>query len=438
MRRPADRLSAIVLAVGSLGMPVVAAGPAVEPLPIEAITLPIGHARVLDSGPVRRIAVGNGKIIQATALDQSQVLLLPEAEGQSSLHLWPRRNPMRRYLITVVPRDLSGQLDEIRQMIGPASNLRVRQAGEALLIEGEGLSVAQQGQLQAIVKRHPQVIDMASQPGSERMIAMDVQVIEIKKSVLKKIGVRWSGSSAGPSFGVIGDLHRSQALTQGTLASELGLVARPAVSPFATTFGIASSISSMLDYLVQNGDAVILAEPRLSCRSGGSARFVAGGELPIPTTGGLGAVTVSFKEYGVKFDFSPTAGSDGMIAAQIATEVSAIDFEVQVKEVPGLIKRRAETEVNLQENQTLVIAGLLSEDTSRHVDKVHGLGDIPILGQLFRSRDYRASQTDLAVFVTPRFVNDPATDAAVRPSGGQAIPDAQAARDASLRLQILE
>ena len=99
----------------------------------------------------------------------------------------------------------------------------------------------------------------------------------------------------------------------------------------------------MLDFLVQNGQASVLAEPRLSCRSGGSAKFIAGGELPIPMSGGLGTVSVSFKEYGIKFDFSPTAMPGGLVAARIATEVSSVDFEVQVKDVPGIIKRRAET-----------------------------------------------------------------------------------------------
>ena len=161
----------------------------------------------------------------------------------------------------------------------------------------------------------------------------------------------------------------------------------------------------MINLLAKNGDAVVLAEPRLSCRSGGSARFVAGGELPVPFASGLGTVSVGFKEYGVKFDVSPVASESGVIAAKIATEISAINFEIQVQDVPGLVKRRAETEVNLRENETLVIAGLLSEDSSKSIDKVPGLGELPILGKLFRSREFRDRKTDLVVFITPRFVD---------------------------------
>jgi pilus assembly protein CpaC len=160
----------------------------------------------------------------------------------------------------------------------------------------------------------------------------------------------------------------------------------------------------VINLLVQRGDATVLAEPSLSCRSGGSARFVAGGELPIPYSSGLGATSVVFKEYGVKFDVSPTASSEGVIAAKIATEISAVNFDVQVKDIPGISKRRAETEVNLRENETLIIAGLLSEESTRSIDQVPALGDLPVLGSLFRSRAFRDRQTELVVFITPRFV----------------------------------
>src|SRR5690606_41957640 len=140
------------------------------------------------------------------------------------------------------------------------------------------------------------------------------------------------------------DLQCCAACRGAGAAAEAGLGVRSRVGPFASALGVAASITSMINLMVQNGDAVVLAEPRLACRSGGSARFVAGGELPIPQSSGLGATSVSFSEYGVKFDVSPVASESGVIAAKIATEISAIDFEVLVQEVPGLLTRRAETE----------------------------------------------------------------------------------------------
>ena len=232
----------------------------------------------------------------------------------------------------------------------------------------------------------------------------------------------------GPAFTVVGDLHRSDRLRPGGSADGIpGVPIQQRVAPFATAFGIASSITSMINLLVQSGDAVVLAEPSLSCRSGGSARFVAGGELPIPYSAGLGAVSVTFKEYGVKFDINPVASESGVIAAKIATEISAINFEVMVRDVPGITKRRAETDVNLREHETLVIAGLLTEDSARNVDRVPALGELPVLGQLFRSRAFRDRQTELVVFVTPRFADPIAAPAATAPGALTAGPSASGA-----------
>ena len=125
----------------------------------------------------------------------------------------------------------------------------------------------------------------------------------------------------------------------------------------------------------------------------------------MPFSGGLGATGVTFREYGVKFDVSPVASESGTISARIATEISSVNFDVAVREVPGLSKRRAETEVNLREHETIVIAGLLSEDVTHQVDKVPAMGDVPLLGPLFRSRLFRERKTELVVLITPYFLD---------------------------------
>ena len=135
----------------------------------------------------------------------------------------------------------------------------------------------------------------------------------------------------------------------------------------------------------------------------------------------------------MKFEINPVASETGVISAHIATEVSAINFDVTVREIPGLSKRRAETEVNLREHETLVIAGLMSEETSRSIDRVAGLGELPILGALFRSRQFRDRQTDLVVFITPRFV-----DTASEVGGDTASATALRADQARTRLRTID
>jgi pilus assembly protein CpaC len=397
------RIARRVFVAVSMAWCALAAADSSQPAP-ESLNLYVGEVRVLRVGELRRIAIGNGKVLQASALDAGQLLLIPEAPGQSSLYLWTRDGSERQITVSVVPADASRMLDEVRAMLGETPGVGSRIVGDKVVIDGSGVSEEQAARIAEVAARYPQIVNLVSRVGRERMIEMDVRMVEIRRDAMESLGVRWSASAQGPSFGLIGDLKRSQPFGPGGAAAQAGLETRARVSPFATTLGIATSISSMINLMVQNGDAVVLAEPRLACRSGGSARFVAGGELPIPKTSGLGASSVSFREYGVKFDVSPVASESGVISARIATEISAIDFEVQVQDVPGLIKRRAETEVNLRENETLVIAGLLTEESSRSIDRLPGFGELPILGPLFRSRSFRDRRSDLVVFITPRFV----------------------------------
>ena len=403
-----------------------------------ALNLYVGQARVLQAGDVRRIVIGNGKVIQATALDDGQVLVIPESPGQSTLHLWGKDGVERGFVVTVIAADAARILSEIRAMLGSATNLGARVVGDKIVIEGGNLTEEQATRLVEVGKRYPQIVNLVSRVGFERMIAIDVRMVEMRRDQLENIGIRWSGSVTGPNFDVVGDLHRSRALQPGGSAEGApGVEVRQRVAPFATALALATSITSMINLMVQNGDAVVLAEPSLSCRSGGSARFHAGGELPIPYASGLGNVSVVFKEYGVKFDISPLASETGVIAAKVAAEISSINFDVVVKEVPGITKRRAETEVNLRENETLVIAGLIAEESSRSIDRVPALGELPVLGQLFRSRAFRDRQSELVVFITPRFV-DPLPPQATRTvsrgnaSGGPTASGASGATAASV------
>jgi len=412
-------------------------GPSVSPVHASQalpLHLYVGQAFVLNEPGVKRIAVGNGKVVQATALDARQILLLPEAPGQTALVLWGPRGVERHYTIHVAAADIGQLLLEVRSLLGPASGVEVRVVGDRVVLEGRRIGEEASARLAEVIKRYPQVVNLVQRVGNERMIGMDVRMIEIKRDVLRNIGVKWNGTADGPSVGIIADLVRSPELRPGGAAQgAAAMEVRPRIAGVAGAISIASSVTSMLNLLVQNGDAVVLAEPRLSCRSGGTARFVAGGELPIPYSSAVGHTSVTFKEYGIKFDVAPIAGDDGMIAARIATEISSVDFGVVVREVPGLSKRRAESDVNLRENETLVIAGLLNEDVRRSIDRVAAMGDLPVLGPLFRSKLFRDQKTELAVLITPSFL-DSADDA------GRQRGDELRGRAAGLieRLRMLE
>ena len=391
---------------------------------IETITLSLGQGHLMEVGQVLRIALGSGRVLQANWLDDRQLLLIPEAPGETTLHLWLKGGGIRKYQILVTESNSVRLAQDMNLLLGENSGVRARALGDRILLEGQNPTEEGAWRAAELVKRYPQVISLVSRRGYEQMINLEVKMIEIGRNALKQLGVRWQGGGAGdwavsgPSFGVIGDFKRSGAfLPEGGAAATRGFAVAPRIHPFATSASMVSSLSSMIDLMVQNGDAAVLAEPRLSTRSGGKARFVAGGELPIPVLSANGAANVDFKEYGVRFEVEPVVNAQGVISASLHTEVSSIDDEVTVMGVPGLRKQSSNTDVNLRPGETLVIAGMVRNEMSGAITKIPGLGDLPILGHLFRSKRFRQRESEMVVLITPRLSeqgSSPAVDPRVQ------------------------
>ena len=386
---------------------------------VETITLSLGQGHLMEVGQVLRIALGSGRVLQANWLDDRQLLLIPEAPGETTLHLWLKGGGIRKYQILVTESNSVRLAQDMNLLLGENSGVRARALGDRILLEGQNPTEEGAWRAAELVKRYPQVISLVSRRGYEQMINLEVKMIEIGRNALKQLGVRWQGGGAGdwavsgPSFGVIGDFKRSGAfLPEGGAAATRGFAVAPRIHPFATSASMVSSLSSMIDLMVQNGDAAVLAEPRLSTRSGGKARFVAGGELPIPVLSANGAANVDFKEYGVRFEVEPVVNAQGVISASLHTEVSSIDDEVTVMGVPGLRKQSSNTDVNLRPGETLVIAGMVRNEMSGAITKIPGLGDLPILGHLFRSKRFRQRESEIVVLITPRLSEQGSSPAA--------------------------
>jgi pilus assembly protein CpaC len=384
----------------------VAAAPTMA-LDTRELTLFKGEARVLDEPNIRRMAVGDGEVLSASLLDGRQVLLLAEEEGQSSLHLWRRDGSETSYSISVASSDSGRMLSEVRALLGDAANVTARIVGDKIVLEGKDLTGEQARRIEEIGKRYPQLVNLISMVGLERMVAIDVSILEFRKSALRDLGIRWNTRGVnGPNYGIIGDIHRSDSLGAGGAgAGRLpGAPTGNLVAPFASYFGLSSTITSVINAAVNNNDATFLAEPRLTTKSGSTAKFLAGGEVPIPLANGFGNVTVQFKQYGVKLEVSPIVSDSGVVTTSVMTELSAIDSSFAVGELPAFITRRTETEVNLRAGQALVISGLFDGSSTKSLEKVPGIGDIPVIGELFRSRNYRRNKTELVIFLTPRVI----------------------------------
>ncbi len=369
----------------------------------------VGDTRIVEA-VTRRVAVGNGQVVSFTTVGPSQLLVLANAPGTSSVTLWLRDGRQHRMTVTVSEANLDVVLENVRNMLQGTQNVSARVAGNKIVLEGDRVSDADQERVATIVETFGGlVLNFVGKVGWEQMVYFDVKIIEIRRTALRDLGIRWDDRFNGPSVGVIADFDTNDLfrVLPPPDAGIDGLQSLPLprrVWPPKTYSGLTTIINSRIEALEQKGDAQTIAQPTLSCRSGGNARFVSGGEVPIPVTDGLGSTDVEFKEYGIILDVKPVADRSGTIYAQIDTEVSQIDPSVTVLGVPGFLKRQSKAEINMREGETIAMAGLVNRQRSNDKQQVPGLGSIPLVGSAFRTTGKREIETELVVLITPRIV----------------------------------
>lgn len=388
----------------------------------EALTLQVGETLVLAAPEVARVAVGDSRVANAAAADRREVLVFGRAAGSTSLHIWLEDGTRRAYAVRVEPAGMRRIRDELAALLERIPNARSLIVGERIVIEGEDLSDSDQRRIAALAQRYPEVIDFTSRIGWDRMVLLDVQVVELPRSTLREWGVRWDGTSQGGlAAGLAWD------------AAGSGVAARPGEAPIdaafpaasaAGYFGVNALLSARLHALSQNGDAVMLAQPQLLARSGATANFLAGGEVPYATVDANGNSTTIFKPYGVSLKITPHVERNGNVRSRIEVEVSSVDPSITAPGGPALSVRRAATEFNVRSGQTLVLGGFLSREQSTDLQRLPGLGDIPVLGALFGSRRFQQRETELAIFVTPVLAGADHPDMAERVARGREALDA--------------
>lgn len=370
----------------------------------------VGESRVFPTPGVGRIAVGNGAILTAAALDNREVILFANAVGTSSLFVWNADGRYQRLKVVIVPGDTSRYAREISSFVAKMPGARTSIIGDKVIVEGDALSDLDIAKIDELSKRYPQVVNFTNRLGWEQMILMDVKVVEFPVNELREIGVKWGATGGAAIGGIWAPGSRGNPIDYA-----LGVAGGPvttAVAGAALTYpvelkvlsAINAGLGGQLNLMAQNGKASILAEPQLSARNGSKASFLAGGEFPYSVSSSNGP-TVMFKPYGIKLDITPHADRNGVVRATIESEVSNIDTSISTTAGPALSTRKTSTEFNVKSGETLVLSGLVSRKTSTSIDKVPGLGDIPILGALFRSTRFQNDETELVVFVTPTVVD---------------------------------
>ncbi|MBA5776232.1 type II and III secretion system protein family protein [Stappia sp. F7233] len=376
----------------------------------------LGRSVVINLGEeVTDVLVSNPEVADAVVRDTRRVFVLGNKTGQASLFLFGVGGAQVASFDLLVEQDTS-DLNAILRRIVPDSNITAEAINGSIVLSGTAATPADAQRAADVAVRFSKnedkekaVLNTIAVAGKEQ-VYLKVTVAEVERSTIKQLGVNLAGTIGFGNYLV--DFNNSPPFTvNSNVVGQSSLLG--GFSAGATTIG------AEIEALQRDGVIRTLAEPTLTAISGENASFLAGGEFPIPVAQDNNTLTVEFKKFGVGLDFTPIVQSGGNISLHVKTEVSEITQEGAVDlrdiSIPGLKVRRAESTVEMPSGGTLVLAGLLRESYKQDLNGVPGLMQVPILGALFKSRDFLRQQTELVVFVTPYLARPVARTKLARP-----------------------
>ena len=408
------------------------AGPAIDGGARQALTLEAGSGRVLTLGaPTANVFVADPTVAAVRPASATSLFVFGVSAGRTTLAaLDADGHVVAQYELTVrLSSFAANEAEGAVARLMPGTRVHVSPQAKGLLLTGQVGSAADAARAVSILKGYMaegQLVENQLSVRSAVQVTLRVRVVEMSRTVTRELGINWQ------AIGTVGKLGRFTS----TFAS-----ANPLAFAAATATRIGGSIvdragtsdiNGFVDALAQDNLARILAEPNLTVMSGEPASFLAGGEFPIPVAQQLNTISIEFKKYGVALRFVPTVLSDGRINLHVNPEVSQLSDQGSVKlgagnasiSIPALTVRRAETTVELGSGQSFAIAGLLQDSMTQASNGLPFLGDVPILGALFRSSSFQRQETELVILVTP-YVSQPVDDPAAlhTPSDGYTPPN---------------
>lgn len=417
----------------------------------EELILTVGQQKTITAPNMKRIAVGNDRVADVKALEKSdEVLVTATGVGVTNVIIWDINNRQRSIPIRVVALDPDKVAQEVRSLLTDVEGITVKTLGTRVVIDGHALREKDLKKISAIANLYPQVTnlatlspavldtvsqhinreflnagltsiraqrlgnqividgDVSSEDDKKRaemiasafavttinflkvgvtlkkMVVVNVDFIEMKKGAMQNLGINWGDG-----------------LTVGAEAEAGGSWVGSNFSPITGAFGVSADYSITINAIKNSEGSRVLAQPRLLCRSGEKAQFLAGGEVAIPLIT-ADTSTTEYKEYGIRLNIEPVVDKMNNIATVIEVENSRLAGFVEGR--PNFTTSRVNTSINVKNGQMIVLSGLVSNENAKGVDKVPGLGDIPIIGELFKSRSFRKAETELVIFVTPEVV----------------------------------
>jgi len=384
-----------------LAAPVVAAGDTGTRLRLSNVSpaklaVPLGESRVFTTGEdITRLVIGNQSIADVVLVSPRSFYVLGQNLGQTNLQVFGNAQIVMGLVdleVTVDTADLAGAL---RSAV-PGADIRVESINGRVRLNGHVPdAIALERALKIASQYGSSEVVNALQIASPQQVFLEVRMIEASRDAGKSLGISVNASKSGSEGG-------------GSLISGRGLNGDniPFGSFLASLISDGLNIDLLLQALEERGLARNLAQPTLAALSGETASFLAGGEVPIPVAEDDGKVTIEFKEFGVRLSFTPIVLNNGLINLTLEPEVSQVDFantfDTGLIELPSFTTRRAKTTIELKDGQSFAMAGLLQRNNTRRQQQIPWLGDVPILGTLFRSASFQKDETDLVIIVTPR------------------------------------
>ncbi|MFL6760191.1 type II and III secretion system protein family protein [Sphingomonas sp.] len=431
-------LAALAIAMGSVGASAPAIAQPTSARPAETLTLSKGTGSLVRlSEPMSDVFVANETIADVQVRSSTQLYVFGKGAGETTIYATTKGGRVV-YAATVRVGNNLSSVGEMLHLAMPDANVQVTPMNNLVLLTGTVANPDDAAEAQRLTQAYvgdgTQVITRL-RSATPLQVMLKVRIAEINRSMLKKVGINLVGRDVHPggTFFGIGQGNPGN-LNGGTAGGNRTFN----FATSGTTLGLAGKILGVdllgtLDLMQNDGFVTTLAEPTLTALSGETASFLAGGEFPIPVSQAIGAVTIEYKQYGVGLAFTPIVLADGRISMRVRPEVSEISDAGSVTlngfVVPALTTRRAETTVELGSGQSFMLAGLLQNKNNNSIQKAPFLGDLPILGALFRSTSYQRNETELVIIVTPYLV---------RPVSGQLATPTQGYRAPSDGQMVLE
>jgi len=385
----------------------VAAPPPAGAQEMGKLNLLVGKSSILKSlEQIKRVSIADPAIANFVLTSPNEIYVTGRAAGLTNMTLWLDKGGYRIYDVEV-GYDVSRLKQQIQEIVPGEKDLRLTAMNDSITLSGRVSNSSNLSQALSVARAYApegKVHNLVEVRGVQQVM-LEVRVAEMQRSLGRRLGINFNYFTESGNFGI-------SRLTGLTSLDENRLGGNFLVSPFVNAIfrftSNGTTWTGFIDALKADGLVKVLAEPTLIALSGQSASFLAGGEFPVPVPQGLGTVAIEYKKFGVSLNFTPIVLTDNKINIKVRPEVSEIDTNTAISfgggVVPGLSTRTAETVVELADGQSFAIAGLLRDTSRDSMNKYPLLGDIPILGTLFRSREFQRNETELIIITTPRLV----------------------------------